>query len=252
MVSLWLAVIVDVQAAGPRSAEPVHGSSGPTLLRNDAYLRLIALLVLAKNCVNALGEYILDRRLLEHAHRLSAVAAQAYIGAFKSRYLTLTSVLALALQVALVPWFMRRFGVGRALLILPAFVLAGYAATFAMPVLTVVLAVKIGENGGDYSIQKTAEQALYLLPPRVAKYKVKAIVDTVLVRAGDVIASLVVATLVVLSVSFRGAVAVALALAAATLGVSFLIAREHRVRVAASEPLPEPLPEPTDMLAPPQ
>ena len=52
--------------------------------------------------------------------------------------------------------------------------------------------MKIAENSLDYSLQNTSRQALWLLTSRDAKYKAKAVIDTFIVRAGDVCSAAVV------------------------------------------------------------
>lgn len=229
-VSLALMLRVDRHAAPRTSAPPVVDGSGPALLRSDRYLQLIALLAIVKNGANAFGEYLLDRRLLEHAHLLGHAAASAYIAGFKSDYLTYASVFGLVVQLFLVSRLMRWVGVGGSLLVLPAMVLAGYTGVMAVPALSMVMAVKVGENGTDYSLQKTAEQSLYLVTSRAAKYKAKAIADTVCVRLGDLLAAALVAGAVALSLSFRSDVAAAIVLAGVTLVVALALARAHRRR----------------------
>lgn len=238
VASLVLALAVDEHAAPRTSVAPVVDGNGVSLLRASRYLQLLALLAVIKNWVNAFGEYLLDRRLLERAHQLPRSEAAAYIGAFKSDYLTYGNLFALVVQLAVVSRLMRRLGAGGALLLLPTLVLIGYSGALVVPALPVLLAVKVGENGTDYSLQKTAEQALFLVTSRSAKYKVKAIVDGFCVRFGDVLAAGLVAILVALAVSTRGGVAVALVLASGTLLVSLFLAMAHRRR--ASSPCADP------------
>jgi hypothetical protein len=45
------------------------------------------------------------------------------------------------------------------------------------------------ENGVDYSLQNTANSALFLVASREAKYKAKAVIDAFLMRAGDALAA---------------------------------------------------------------
>lgn len=233
VVSLGLALAVDARAAPRTSVPPVVDGDGVTLLRASRYLQLLALLAVLKNWVNAFGEYLLDRRLLERAHQLPRAAASAYIAGFKSDYLTYGNLFALAVQVLLVSRLLKRLGAGGALLVLPLLVLVGYSGALLVPVLPMMLAIKVGENGTDYSLQKTAEQALYLVTSRSAKYKVKAIVDSVCVRLGDVLAAVLVAASVTLVVPMRGDIAVAILLTVGTLAVSLLLARAHRLRLRA-------------------
>jgi AAA family ATP:ADP antiporter len=232
IASLVLALNVDRGAAGRSSAPPVPDQSGLSLLLRDPYLGLIAGLAVVKNTVNALGEYVLDRRLLESAHHLAD--PRPYIAGFKSDYLTYASAFGLVVQLTLVSRVLKHIGSGAALCILPLLVIGGYSSLFLVPVLGLAMAVKVAENGTDYSLQKTAEQTLYLVTSRAAKYKAKAIVDTVFVRLGDFLAAGTVALLVALAVPFRGVVAVTLLFALALLGISVGLARLHRRRVRSA------------------
>jgi AAA family ATP:ADP antiporter len=51
--------------------------------------------------------------------------------------------------------------------------------------LALIRAAKISENSLDYSLNNTARQALFLPTTREEKYKAKAAIDTLFVRAGD-------------------------------------------------------------------
>jgi AAA family ATP:ADP antiporter len=51
--------------------------------------------------------------------------------------------------------------------------------------LALIATVNVLENGAEYSIQNTVQQALFLQTSRDAKYKAKAAIDTFLVRVGD-------------------------------------------------------------------
>lgn len=115
-------------------------------------------------------------------------------------------------------------------MVLPAFVALAYGGALVAPVLPVLLALKVVENGTDYSLQKTAEQALFLVTTRAAKYKVKPIVDGVGVRLGDVMAALLVAAGVAAATSVRAEVGLALGLTSLTLLVSLLLRRGYHRR----------------------
>src|SRR5262249_6812714 len=51
--------------------------------------------------------------------------------------------------------------------------------------LALIRAAKISENSLDYSLNNTSRQALFLPTTREEKYKAKAAIDTLFVRAGD-------------------------------------------------------------------
>jgi AAA family ATP:ADP antiporter len=76
-----------------------------------------------------------------------------------------------------------------ALLVLPLIALGGYGTLALAPLLPLIFAAKVAENSVDYSLQNTTRQALFLPTSREAKYKAKAVIDTFLVRAGDVLSA---------------------------------------------------------------
>jgi len=89
------------------------------------------------------------------------------------------------IQLFLVSRIMRYFGVQIALYVLPVVALGAYAIVAFTPLLALIRAAKISENSLDYSLNNTARQALFLPTSREAKYKAKAAIDTLFVRAGD-------------------------------------------------------------------
>ncbi|MDB4970195.1 MAG: putative inner rane protein [Myxococcales bacterium] len=184
-------------AAGPAAATggatPSKGTAGGfTLMMRDRYLQLVGALSLIKNLANTTGEYILDRRLLEVTKAqlgTQVVAVEKHIAAYKSDYFTYVNLVVLILQLVAVSRVIKYLGVRRSLYILPLVALASYSTMAMVPVLTVILIGKVTENSVDYSLQKTVEQTLFLVTTREAKYKVKAVVDTFMVRFGDVVSA---------------------------------------------------------------
>ena len=98
---------------------------------------------------------------------------------------------------------MKIAGVRGALYFLPVVSFAGYLAVAVVPALRVVEMTKVAENSLDYSLQNTARQALFLVTDRVAKYVGKTVVDTLLMRLGDVLAAGTVAVGAWLSLPVR-------------------------------------------------
>jgi AAA family ATP:ADP antiporter len=203
---------------------------------------LVGLLSLLKNWVNTTGEYILDRRLVEVAsHQGAAEAREAFIAAFKSDYFTYVNVIVMVLQFLAVSRIVKYIGVRRALFILPAIALASYGTMAAIPVLTVILVGKIAENSTDYSLQKTAEQMLFLVTSREAKYKAKAIIDTALVRLGDVMSAATVWVGAKLTLSTTAFIFVNMALVGVWTVTVIGIGRSHRRKEAGdTEPAAQP------------
>jgi ATP:ADP antiporter, AAA family len=170
---------------------PRDHRGGFGLVRHDRYLVLIAASVVILNLINTTGDFILAQIVNEHARTITAGAADAtvarrqFIGAFYGDFQTWVTVLTAVAQFLVVARVFKAIGVGHALYVLPLIAVTGYGATLLLPMLAVVACVKVVENGADYSLQNTIQQALFLPTSRDAKYKAKAAIDTVGVRLGD-------------------------------------------------------------------
>jgi ATP:ADP antiporter, AAA family len=92
-------------------------------------------------------------------------------------------------QIFLVARLFRKVGVGSAIVLVPLLSVVGYGAAVTAPLLAIVTVVKVGQDGAEYSLQNTGEQALFLRTSRDAKYKGKAAIDTLFVRLGDLVAT---------------------------------------------------------------
>jgi len=235
------------------SADPVHFAAGPAeaplaktgaleLLLRDRYLGLIALLVLVLNVVNNSGEFLLGKFVTAEAVRVAGsnvAGQQIIIGEFYGHYEVWYNVVALGLQMFVVSRVFRYAGVRAALFVLPCIALVSYGSLLLVPLLPVIRWAKILENGADYSIEKTTEQALFLPTSREAKYKAKAAIDTFVKRAGDVLAAGVVYVGSALAFGVKGFAVTNLLLTAVWLAVAMGIVREHRQRTGEElRPIP--------------
>ncbi len=99
-----------------------------------------------------------------------------------------TNWVALLVQLFLTSFIMRRFGVGVALLALPAVALAGSAGFLAFPVLLTGSFLNTADNGFSYSINQSAKEALYVPTSRVEKYQAKAFIDMFVQRFAKALA----------------------------------------------------------------
>jgi len=220
-------VVVHAEAEAPLSDE-----SPWSLLARDRYLWFIAGLVVLLNWVNSSGEYLLDRVVVDAAHDVAAHGGNAttYIGAFKANYYAWYNGIGLALQLFAVSRIFALVGVRAALFVMPIFALGAYASACALPVLAVIRLVKIGENSLQYSLQDTTRNALFLVATRVEKFVGKTFIDTVAVRVGAIMSTIMVAIGSLLDWSTRTFAAINVGLAALWIGFAVLVAREHRVR----------------------
>ena len=170
---------------------PLSGANGFALVLRDRYLLLFAGLIFVLNWVTKTGDYVLDRKLLDAAHEAAnhGVTASLYVGQFKARYFEWVNVLGVVLQLLAVSRVIKYLGLRAALLIMPLASLAGYGAAFVAPFLGVLFAARVVESSLDYSLSNTTRQALWLSTSRNAKYKAKQVIDTFIVRAGDVMSA---------------------------------------------------------------
>ena len=219
---------------------------GFALVLRDRYLMLIALLLVALNFVNTNGEYILGRVVSGEAARLAPAGAAAdefvehFIGAFYADYFTWVNSVTALVQIFLVSRVMSRFGVRAALYVLPLVAFGAYGILAFVPVLALIKAAKISENSLDYSLNNTARQALFLPTSREAKYKAKAAIDTLFVRAGDLSSAALVFVGTLLALQPRDFAVINMVLILVWLVIVMGIGRQHRrlmeVQRAASVP----------------
>jgi AAA family ATP:ADP antiporter len=223
-------------AAAREAAEPLGSEGAFQLLARDRYLFWIAILVVTLNIVNANGEYVI-RQLLEN-DSIARFGVGAASDALRSRYLGVQmgnyqawyNAVALVVQLLLVSRIMRHAGVRAALFILPCISLAGYSTAALVPALVLVRVMKVAENSVDYSLQNTANRALFLPTSREAKYKAQAAVEAFCKRFGDVISSGLVFMVARLGAGPRTMCVLSVALAVAWLWAATRIAKEHRKR----------------------
>jgi AAA family ATP:ADP antiporter len=155
-----------------------------------------------------------------------------FVGRFKAEYFEWVNIIGMGLQMFAVSRVIRYLGVRRALFIMPLVSLSGYSLVAFMPVLSVVFLAKVAENSLDYSLSNTARQALWLVTSRDAKYKAKQVIDTFVVRAGDVMSAVSVWVGVRLGFDTRTFLGFNIGLIALWLGVLVLLVGEHARRAA--------------------
>jgi ATP:ADP antiporter, AAA family len=130
---------------------------------------------------------------------------------------------------------MSRYGVRGGLAVLPIVAFASYGLVLAAPVLWLIRVAKVAENSLDYSLQNTARQALYLVTSRVEKYVGKTLVDTFLVRVGDVLSALLVWLGSRIGLPTRAFAFINLLIAATWLVLVLVLGKENARRAAETE-----------------
>jgi hypothetical protein len=182
-------------------------AEGLEILKRDAYVRSLAVLVLVSTVALTLGDYVFK----------SAVARavpKEELGAFFGGFYALLNLLALAAQVAVGGWLFRAIGLHRALWILPALVFAGAAGVALGGGLVAALFLKGADGGLRNSLHRTGTELLYVPLKDVVRARAKPLIDVVGQRGGQALASLLILSESVLA---RGDVVLAGASAAVSL-----------------------------------
>ncbi len=155
------------------------------LLRDDPYVRRVALLILASAVVFTLTDYAFKSVV---SHHIPA----AHLGKFFATTYTGLNVLALVAQLGVVEIVVRRAGVTRALAVLPILIFVGGTGLLVGGGLAAVLLVKGADGGLRHSLHRTGVELLYLPIAENLRARLKSLIDGVGQRAGQAIGSLVI------------------------------------------------------------
>ncbi len=222
------------RAPAQRTAK-LDGSGGFAIVLRDRYVLALAGLVLLLNLVNTTGEFILSD--LVKGAAIAAVAAGdapsvgAYIGGFYGGFFSVVNVATIAVQLVVVPILLRLGGVRALVLALPLVALGTYGLVAAGAGFAAFRLAKMAENTTDYSVMNAARAILWLPTSDDAKYKAKQVVDSFVVRFGDVLSALVVFVgLHQLGLGSRGFAGVNVVLVLVWLALALHIARRYRAR----------------------
>jgi AAA family ATP:ADP antiporter len=218
------------------AAQPISGDGAFRMVLTKRSLLQIAILIVLINMGNSTGEFMLSKMAVQHAdiaaHGSSAAVKRQLIGAFYGSYFAWGSLVGLILQAVFVPRVLRGLGATRSLLVGPGVSALGYSLVALTPALPLAEAVKIAENSMDYSLGRTALNALFLRTSRAAKYKAKAVIDTFFYRSGDLLQSLLVMGGTRLALEVREFAVINILLALASAGLVLAIHREHVQSIA--------------------
>lgn len=213
-------------------------SGGLRLVFAHRYLLAAAVMILVLNWVNSNGENALFGFVQRQVHAaadargLAASAADSFVRdqttAFYGDLFFWVNLVALVLQTLVASRVLLLGGFAAILFCLPVISLASYATMALWPVLSVVRAMKIAENATDYSLNNTAKQVLWLPTTTDMKYRAKAVIDTLFVRAGDGLAAVTAFfTVNLLALPPRALFAVNAVLVVLWLALAAAVARQH-------------------------
>ncbi len=147
-------------------------------------------------------------------------------------------VMTLLLQATATGPFIRRFGVGWALALLPLVTAAGFLVLGLWPTLAVVVAFQAIRRAANFAISKPAREILFTLVPREDKYKAKNLIDTLVYRGGDAAAGWAYAAVAATGIALSGIAFLALPAAFVWLALAFAMGRGHDRRAGGLSAAP--------------
>ncbi|HET6983174.1 MAG TPA: hypothetical protein VFI53_13595 [Myxococcaceae bacterium] len=172
------------EACTVTAAVPVVPRAIPRAVRDDPYLRLLALLALLAAASGTLLDYLFKAAVVTNTapERIPRVIANIQIG---------QSVLALLVEVLLLPILFRRAGVTRSLALLPVLLLASTAGYALVGAAGILFVIKMLDGGVRPSIHRVGSELLYLPVAAVERRLFKPSIDTIGQRGGQALASVV-------------------------------------------------------------
>jgi AAA family ATP:ADP antiporter len=162
-----------------------HSSSlleGAKLVLSSRYLTAIAATILIYEVTSNIIDFQLSAIVQETiTDATERDAFFAFVG-------QVTGGVSVFVQLVLTSFVMRRFGVGVALLFLPACILAGSVGFLVMSTIAFATMLSASDNALNYSIHQSAKEALYVPTSRDEKYKAKAVIDMFVQRSAKLLA----------------------------------------------------------------
>lgn len=191
IVLIWRSGQVAVGGAhemteGSAESGPRNLFASMQLVFSSSYLRAIAAVI----CISSLVTTLIGWQFLAIAQEvlIKKDALAAFLGDFNFY----AGILALLIQLLFTSRFLRRFGMGASLFVLPVTVFLGSAGLLVLGTLGAAIALKGCDYSLRYSIDKSTTELLYLPLPVRIKLQVKWFIDTVIWRLGDGLAGLTV------------------------------------------------------------
>ena len=161
-------------------------SASLRLLLATPYLRAIAAVI----CIGSLVTTLTDFQFLAIGQQV--LVKKDTMAVFFGNFNFYAFTLGLLFQLLLTARFLRRFGIGTALFVLPVIVFMGSAGLLVFGTLASAVALKGSDQTLRYSLDKSTAELLYLPIPGGVKLQVKWFIDTVVWRLGDGLSGLII------------------------------------------------------------
>src|SRR5713101_6723015 len=173
-------------AEGSAGTSPRNLFGSMRLVFSSPYLRAIAAVICISSFVTTLTGWQFLALMQQFLVKKDAIAA------FYGNFNFYAGILSLLFQLGFTTRFLRRFGIGTALFVLPVTVLLGSTGLAAFGTLGAAVALKGCDQVLRYSLDKSTTELLYLPLSARIKLQVKWFIDTVIWRLGDGLAGLTV------------------------------------------------------------
>jgi ATP:ADP antiporter, AAA family len=156
------------------------------LVFSSKYLRAVAVIICLSSLVTTLTGW-----------QFKAIAKEFFankdrLAVFFGNFIFYVGILAFVFQLLLTTRFLRRFGIGTMLFVLPLLVFLGSSGLLLSGALAAVVFLKGSDQVLRYSLDKSTVELLYLPLAHRVKLQAKWFIDTVIWRLGDGLAGVVV------------------------------------------------------------
>jgi ATP:ADP antiporter, AAA family len=156
------------------------------IVTSSPYLRSIAAVICISSFVTTLTGWQFKAIAKQYLVHKDALAV------FFGNFNFYAALLSLVVQLLLTTRFLRKFGIGALLFVLPLTVFAGSLTLLVMGTLGAAVFLKANDQVLRYSIDKSTVELLYLPVPSSIKLHAKWFIDTVVWRMGDGLSGLTV------------------------------------------------------------
>jgi ATP:ADP antiporter, AAA family len=157
--------------------------AGFILLLKSPYLMLIAGFLLLMTFISTvvytqLGD-LMTKAFTDHNARTQAYAAIELV----------VNSLAVLIQLIGTGRIINRFGVTLGLMLNPIIMVFAFLAIAFSPVLMILASLQVVRRVAEYAVAKPTREMLFTVVDQESKYKAKNVIDTVVYRGGDLVAS---------------------------------------------------------------
>jgi ATP:ADP antiporter, AAA family len=212
--------------APPSEAGPVGGGilAGLRLLATSPFLLALGLQTVFYT-VTSTFLYLLQVRLVDRV----ALGLAERTAAFANIDLWV-QLATLALQAFVTARLLSKVGLGVALAVTPVLTLLGFVGLALLPSVWLFIAVRSLRGAAHYALERPSRELLFTTVGREEKYKAKSVIDTVVYRGGDTLATWAEDGLKALGLGAAGLLLASAPVAGLWLAVSLFLARHPRVR----------------------